>query len=90
MPPNGLTLLVGATAEETVQALAEAGCLTWRARFNRQAVVEVVAHAMQAFADNAAAHPGRVGPSRNDYITEALRTSGLLNWRGRRLYRARP
>lgn len=87
MPPNGLTPLVGATADETARALAAAGCLTWRARLNRRAVVEVVAHAMKAFSEDAEAHPGRVGPSRSDYVTEALSTSGLLNRRGRRRYR---
>ena len=87
LPPTAFKDLLRGSHEEIYDRLRAQRCLSWRGRWDREAVIQVMREAAVAFAAWAEAHPGMTGPNGTDRLADALVASPYTNGRARRLAR---
>ena len=83
LPPTAFKDLLYGTHDEVYDTLRKKGCLSWRGRWNREAVLEVMRQADRDYAAWVQAHPRMTGPNGQDRLADALLASPYINMKAR-------
>ena len=87
LPPTAFKDLLYGSYDEVYDRLRENGCLSWKGRRNREAVLAVMREAEKRFAAWVREHPRMTGPNAQDWLNDALLASPYVNKRAQRLAR---
>ena len=85
LPPTAFKDLLFGTDDEVYDTLRKKGCLSWKGRMNRDAVLQVMREAARDYSAWVREHPGMMGPNGQDRLASALLASPYVNKKARRL-----
>ena len=85
LPPTAFKDMLHGNHAEIYERLKKKRCLSWRGRWHRDAMIEVMKQAERDFAAWVRAHPRMTGPNGQDRLADALLASPYVNAKAKRL-----